>query len=115
MRLMCWDIDMVHRPDSKLVNGDYWSRLGVDIKFDPLFQEYLEYMRRIRHSNPAPIDLPMRPEKMSYYRSPRFQPTHSTESSNADALHIQCLLTDITTSNGWGHTHLQNVPVHIGD
>jgi hypothetical protein len=30
-------------------------------------------------------------------------------------LHIQSLLTDITTSTGWGHTHLENVPVHIGN
>ncbi len=115
MCLMCWDVDIVHCPDSELVDVDYWSWLGVDIKFNPLFQEYLEYTRQIRHSNPAPIDLPMRPENMPYYRGPRFQRTHSTESSNADALHIQSLLADITTSTGWGHTHLQNVPVHIGD
>ena len=34
MRLMCWDVDIVHRPDTKLVDADYWSRLGVDIEFD---------------------------------------------------------------------------------
>ena len=37
MGLMCWDVDIVHRPDSELVDADYWSRLGVDIKFEPLF------------------------------------------------------------------------------
>ena len=37
MRLMCWDVDIVHRPDTELVDADYWSRLGVDIDFDPLF------------------------------------------------------------------------------
>jgi hypothetical protein len=52
---------------------------------------------------------------MPYYRGPCFQCTNSTESSNANAFHIQSLLTDITTSTGWGPTHLQNVPVHIGD
>ncbi len=72
MRLMCWDVDIVHCPDSEMVNADYWSRLGVDIEFDPLFWEYLEYTRQIRHSNPAPTDLPMRPENMPYYRGPRF-------------------------------------------
>jgi hypothetical protein len=30
-------------------------------------------------------------------------------------LHIQSLLMDITTSTGWGHTHLENVPAHIGN
>jgi hypothetical protein len=25
MRLMCWDLDIVQRPDSQLVNVDYWS------------------------------------------------------------------------------------------
>ena len=57
----------------------------------------------------------MRPENMPYYRGPRFQLTTPIESSNAKTLHIQSLLTDITTSTGWGHTHLENVPVHIGN
>ena len=113
MRLMCWDVDIVHRPDTELVDADYWSRLGVDIKFNPLFREYLEYTRQIRHSNPAPTDLPMSPENMPYYRGPRFQRTTSTGSDNADTLHIQSLLTDITTSTGWGHTHLSNVPLRF--
>jgi hypothetical protein len=25
MRLMCWDVNIVHRPDSQLANADYWS------------------------------------------------------------------------------------------
>jgi hypothetical protein len=117
MRLMCWDVDIVHRPDSELVDADYWSRLNVDIEFDPLFKEYLEFTRLLRQMHPAPTDLPMRPENMPYYRGPRFQPTttSTTESSNADTLHIQSLLTDITTSTGWGHTHLSNVPVRFGE
>ena len=78
MRLMCWDVDIAHRPNSELVDADYWSWLGVDIEFDPLFHEYLEYTRQIRHSNPAPIDLPMHPENMPYYRGPHFQRTNST-------------------------------------
>ncbi len=84
MRLMCWDVDIVHPPDSELVDADYWSRLGTDIEFDPLFREYLEFTRQLRRSNPAPSDLPMRPKNMPYYRGPRFQRTTSTESDNAD-------------------------------
>ena len=47
MRLMCWDVDIVHCPDSELVNANYWSRLGMDIEFDPLFWEYLEFIRQL--------------------------------------------------------------------
>jgi hypothetical protein len=38
MRLMCWDVDIVYQPDTELIN---WSRLDVDLDFDPLFCEYL--------------------------------------------------------------------------
>jgi hypothetical protein len=31
MRLMCWDVDIIHRPDLQLVNADYWSCLGAII------------------------------------------------------------------------------------
>ncbi len=115
MRLICWDVDIVLRPDMELVDADYWSRLGVDIDFDPLFKEYHEFTRQIRHSNPAPTDLPMRPENMPYYRGPQYQQPIQPESTNADTLHIQGLLTDITVSSGWGNPHFENVPVHIGD
>ena len=37
MRLMCWDMDIVHRNDIYLAGADYWSRLGEDICYDPLF------------------------------------------------------------------------------
>jgi hypothetical protein len=37
MRLMCWGIDIVHRPDLHLVDANYWSCLGIDVNFDPLF------------------------------------------------------------------------------
>ncbi len=115
MRLMCWDVDIVHCPDTELVDADYWLRLGVNIDFDPLFKEYLEFTRQLRRSNPASTDLPMRPENMPYYRGPRFQHHVQQESTNADTLHIQCLLTDIAGSSGWGNPHFENVPVHIGN
>jgi hypothetical protein len=37
MRLMCWDMDIVHRPDYELVDANYWSQLSIDIDFNPLF------------------------------------------------------------------------------
>ena len=117
MRLMCWDVDIVHRPDSELIDADYWSRLGVDMEFDPLFREYLEFTHQLCQSHPAPTDLPMRPENMPYYRGPRFQPpkpNQDTEGPNAETLHVQNLLTEITTSASWGHTHLSNIPIRFG-
>jgi hypothetical protein len=47
MRLMCWDVDIIHQPDSELVDADYWSCLGADINFDPLFHDYLDYMAKL--------------------------------------------------------------------
>jgi hypothetical protein len=70
MRLMCWDVDIVHRPDTKLVDANYWSRLGMDLKFDPLLRSYLAYALQCCNSNPPPTNLPMCPENMPYYRGP---------------------------------------------
>jgi hypothetical protein len=43
MRLMCWDIDIVHQNDIHLTDADYWSRLGADFCFDPIFKSYLDF------------------------------------------------------------------------
>ena len=48
MRLMCWDVDIVHRNDIHLTDADYWSRLGADICFDPLFKSYLDFDQGLR-------------------------------------------------------------------
>ena len=61
MRLMCWDANIVQCPDHELVNADYWSHLGMDIEIDPVFRDYLQYVKDLRKSHPAPTDLPMRP------------------------------------------------------
>ncbi len=113
MRLMCWDVDIVHRPDSKLINADYWSCLGADINFDPLFHKYLQLTDQLRKSKPAPTDLPMHPENMPYYRGPQIQPPTPTAASDG-ALHIQGLLTDLMVSGGRGHTNLSNLLIQFG-
>jgi hypothetical protein len=114
MQLMCWDVNIVHRPDSELADANYWSRLGADLNFDPLFHRYLELTHHLRWSLLAPTDLPMRPENMPYYQGPRIQqPTPSTNAVNT--LHIQTLLTDLVVLGSRGHTHLSNVPVRFGD
>jgi hypothetical protein len=40
---MFWDVDIVHRHDIHLTDADYWSQLGADICFDPLFKSYLDF------------------------------------------------------------------------
>jgi hypothetical protein len=114
MRLMCWDVNIIHRPVSKLIDADYWSRLGADLNFDPLFRKYLQLTHHLRKSKPAPTDLPMHSKNMPYYRRPRFQPP-TPATKLADTLHIQNLLTDLIVSDGRGHTHLSNVPVQFGE
>jgi hypothetical protein len=114
MRLMCWDVDIVHQPDVELVDADYWSFLGVDIVYNPLLHDYMAYTMKTRAAHPLPTELPMHPENMPYYRGPRIvQPTPPTAPS-ADALHIQLLLTNIVFSNGLRNTALLNVPVRLG-
>ena len=40
MRLMCWDVDVIHCADTELVDADYWSRRGVDLQYGNLVIEY---------------------------------------------------------------------------
>jgi hypothetical protein len=61
MRLMCWDMDIVHWNDIHLTDAAYWSCLGADICFDPHFKEYLDFCRNLWSWYPALVDLPMRP------------------------------------------------------
>ena len=86
---MCWDVDVVHRPDSELVDADYWSRLGVTLEYDPLYVQYLIQTRQLRLSHPAAKDLPMLPEHMPYYRGPKVQlpaPDAAVEASHVQTL-----------------------------
>ena len=110
MRLMCWDVDILHRPDTELVNADYLSHLSVDLTFDPLYLKYLQLTHPLRSSKPAPMDLPMRPENIPYYRGPRIQKP-SPEYESAQTLYIQVLLSDLLVLDGRGHTILSNLPV----
>ena len=125
MRLMSWDIDIVHRNDIHLTDADYWSRLGADICFDPLFKSYLDFDRGLRQRFTAPTSLPMKPENMPYYRGPRVtMQTDSAESDHpattphtdpAHESHCQFVLTAMTIHNCHGLSHLSNVPVRFGN
>jgi hypothetical protein len=54
MRLMCWDVDIVHRSNNFLVDADYWSWLGKDLCYDPTFREYLQFVLSFRTAYPHP-------------------------------------------------------------
>ncbi len=44
MRLMCWDVDIVHRTNDFLIDADYWSRLNANLCYEPTFREYLQFV-----------------------------------------------------------------------
>ena len=107
---MCWNVDVVHRPDTELLDADYWSRLGVDLQYDPLYVQYLAQTRQLCHANPPPVDLPnMLPKNMPYYRGPRVK--LPPDKAAMEASHIQTLLTEIVTNcSGWS-TPLSIMPI----
>ncbi len=114
MCLMGWDVDLVHRNDHYITNADYWSRLGTDLCFDPLFKTYLDLTRTLRNNNPPPSSFPMKPENMPYYRGPRvFTPSNSDTSS--DANHCQTIVSTVLINNCHGLCHLSNIPVKFGN
>ena len=112
MCLMCWDVDIVHRPDTELVDADYWSRLGIDLNFDPLYRKYLHLTHHLRKTKPALRDIPMRPENMPYYWGPRIQKP-SPEIESADTQYVQGILSDLIVLDGRVHTILSNHPVRF--
>jgi hypothetical protein len=94
MRLMCWDVDIVHLANDFLVDADYWSRLNADLCYDPTFREYLQFVSSLRATHPPPSDLPMQPENMPYYRGPRIRHPESSGEATVDAA-ANSLLTTI--------------------
>jgi hypothetical protein len=54
MRLMYWDVDILHRNDNYLVDADYWSCLGTDLCFNLLFKKYLELTRSLCYTQCLP-------------------------------------------------------------
>jgi len=118
MRLMGWDVDIVHRTNDYLVDADYWSRLDADLCYDPSFRQYLHIVSNLRQANPPPTDLPMKPENMPYYRGPRIPVAHcpsgtSTDDADADIV-ATTLMTRIVTQGDLGHTSLGIHPFHVG-
>ena len=54
MRFMCWAMTIVHRKAAHLTDAYYFSRLGADLCYDPLYTEYLNFTTElIRLHNPV--------------------------------------------------------------
>ena len=113
MRLTCWGVDIIHQPDSELVDANYWSCLSIDVDFDSPFCDYLQCIMDLRKSHATPTNLPMHPENMPYYCGPCIQPVTDAPETTDD-LHIQSLNTDIVILPSTGNTALHNAPVCFG-
>jgi hypothetical protein len=114
MQLMCWDVNIVHQNNNYILDADYWSCLGADLCFDPLFKKYLELNKSLCSTNPAPSSLPMLPENMPYYRGPRTMPIQSPPDSPND-VHCQAIISTLLVNNCHGLCHLSNTPIHFGE
>ncbi len=127
MRLMCWDVDIVHQNDSHLTNANYWSWLGANFYFDPLFKSYLDFDWGLSKRFPVQHTLPMKSENMPYYRGPQIMsPMMDAPSSKllddgdgaakmADHSHCQSLFTATGDPHCHGLCHLANALVHFRD
>jgi hypothetical protein len=109
MHLMCWDVHILHQNDHYIADADYWSQLGADLSFDPLFKAYLELTWSLCLENPPPSSFPMQPENMPYYRGPHVTTPPDNTVDTTDTAHCQAIV-----SNCCGECHLSNVPVKLG-
>ena len=112
-------MDLYHRNAEWLISPDYFSRLGVDMEFDPLSRVYVEQAAEFCRLY-APVSGPMRPENMPGYREPKIcsklkskRPVTSVQI--AQDVTIAPLLTSIMHDRSGGHEScLQIVPILTG-
>ncbi len=114
MRLMCWDVNIVHWKDNDITDADYWSCLGANLCFDPLFKICLDLNWSLHFKIPAPSSYPMKPKNMPYYRGPCIMhPTDTDDTSNA--AHCQAIVSTVMIDNCHGLRHLSNIPIWFGN
>jgi hypothetical protein len=114
MRLMCWDVDIIHQNNTYLVDADYWSCLGAGLCFNPLLKKYLELAQSLRLTHPAPSSLSMLLENMPYYRGPQIIPTQSSPDPPNNG-HCQAIISTLLVDNCHGLCHLSNSPINVGE
>jgi hypothetical protein len=112
MRLMCWDVNIVHRTNNFLVDADYWSRLNANLCYDPTFCKYLQFVSSFCTTHPPPTALPMKPENMPYYCRPRICHLDDLEDADANVAAVS-LLTMIVTKARYIPPCLANYPIHL--
>jgi hypothetical protein len=86
MRLMGWDVDIVHRTNNYLGDANYWSCLNADLCCDPSFQRYLHFVAELRKKHPPPTDHPMQAANMPYYWVPRILSKHCPARTSTDTM-----------------------------
>ncbi len=59
MRIMGWDVDIVHRTNNYLVDANYWSCLNKYLCYDPTFKDYIWLVATLRSQSSSPSDLLM--------------------------------------------------------
>ena len=123
MRLMGWDVDIVHRTNDYLVDANYWSRLDSDLCYDPSFKKYLHLVAELQKAHPPPKELPIKEENMPYYRGPRIPADHcppgtsteeNTEITDHDAV-ATAMISSIVTKGDGGCTSFFVRPAEFGD
>ncbi len=114
MRLMGWDVEIVHHSSGFLTDADYWLRLDADLCYDPLFRTYLRMCANLRSTHPRPEDLAVLPEHMPYYWGPRIVATpkdalQPAATNDAIAVSTMAAIVSLGTS-----TCFSNHPIKFG-
>jgi hypothetical protein len=125
MRLMGWDVDIVHRTNNYLADANYWSHLDADLCYNPSFQCHLHLVAELRKKHPPPTNLPMQATNMPYSQGPRIPSEHCPAGTSTDTLmqEVDCqaeehvdaiasaLISSIITQGDEGNTSLCNQPL----
>jgi hypothetical protein len=122
MRLMGWDVDIVHCTNDYLVDADYWLQLDLNLCYDPSFKKYLHLVAELQQMHPPPKELPMQIEHVPYYCGPHIPADHCPEGTStdvdgddADAKAVATnLISSIVTQGIEGHTCICNHPAVFG-
>ena len=111
MRFMCWDMVIEHRNDHWLTDADYFSRLGADLCYDPLFKEYIQQVHALHRRSPAPTEMPIAPDHQPYFRGPRINGPKPPEPAPLGKPSIAAFSSVVCPD---GLQHLENWPVRFG-
>jgi hypothetical protein len=98
-------MDIEHRNDIFLSDADYWSRLGVDLCFNPLLKTYIKQVNLFCQRSPSLTALPPSPENMPYFRGPRLPKEATTPADSQNLVHTSMAIDGAPTI---GFQHLSN-------